>query len=253
MTCGITVAPMMPDASSTLSAPSKRGTRPPTRSIGAGGATIQEIRAKSGAKVFVLPAKNEAVVKGTQEAVAAAVELITARLKEAALERAEARAAEREARGDRPGSNAGRHPDIRPLERRAGLQILFSDPQIAVAGLGLDALKQTGIAYCEAAQSFDNQGRSRVLGRNAGLLKLYADAQSGEFLGAEMIAPQAEHLAHLLAWCRQMRLDVDRMLGLPFYHPTIEEGLRSGLRELRRALGRRNTPPAGCLDCGPGA
>ena len=86
-----------------------------------------------------------------------------------------------------------------------------------------------------------------MLGRNAGLLKLYADAQSGEFLGAEMIAPQAEHLAHLLAWCRQMRLDVDRMLGLPFYHPTIEEGLRSGLRELRRALGRRNTPPAGCL------
>jgi len=151
------------------------------------------------------------------------------------------------------GSNAGRHPDSRPQQRRAGLQILFSDPQIAVAGLGLDALKQTGIAYCEAAQSFDNQGRSRVLGRNAGLLKLYADAQSGEFLGAEMIAPQAEHLAHLLAWCRQMRLDVEQMLGLPFYHPTIEEGLRSGLRELRRALGRRNTPPAGCLDCGPGS
>ena len=36
MTCGITVAPMMPDARSTLSAPSKRGTSPAASGAGLG-------------------------------------------------------------------------------------------------------------------------------------------------------------------------------------------------------------------------
>jgi dihydrolipoamide dehydrogenase len=47
-----------------------------------------------------------------------------------------------------------------------------------------------------------------------------------------MLAPAAEHLAHLLAWALQNRMTLAQMLEMPFYHPVIEEGLRTALRDL---------------------
>ncbi len=55
-------------------------------------------------------------------------------------------------------------------------------------------------------------------------------------LGAQMIAPRAEHLGHLLAWAHPSGLTVGQMLDMPFYHPVVEEGLRSALRGARTAL-----------------
>ncbi len=34
------------------------------------------------------------------------------------------------------GENAARFPDVRPSQRRAGLSIVFTDPQIAIVGGG---------------------------------------------------------------------------------------------------------------------
>lgn len=71
-----------------------------------------------------------------------------------------------------------------------------------------------------------------------------------------MIGPAAEHLGHLLAWSVQRGDTVQQMLDSPFYHPVIEEGLRTGLRSLLDALQRLPPVPAPqserCLDCGPG-
>ena len=80
--------------------------------------------------------------------------------------------------------------------------------------------------------SFEDQGRSRILLRNKGLLNVYGDLATGRFVGAEMLAPAAEHLAHLLAWALQNQMTVAQMLEMPFYHPVIEEGLRTALRDL---------------------
>jgi dihydrolipoamide dehydrogenase len=79
--------------------------------------------------------------------------------------------------------------------------------------------------------SFENQGRSRVMLKNRGLMHVYVDRESRRFLGAEWIGPDAEHIAHLLAWGLQMNLTVDEMLAMPFYHPVVEEGLRTALRD----------------------
>ena len=69
--------------------------------------------------------------------------------------------------------------------------------------------------------------------RNVGLLHVYADIATGRIVGAEMIGPDAEHLAHLLAWAIQTEMTVSRALDMPFYHPVIEEGLRTALRDAK--------------------
>jgi dihydrolipoamide dehydrogenase len=84
--------------------------------------------------------------------------------------------------------------------------------------------------------SFEDQGRSRILFRNKGLLNVYGDIATRRLLGAEMIGPAAEHIGHLLAWSLQNQMTVPEMLEMPFYHPVIEEGLRTALRDLDAKL-----------------
>ncbi|TDP72680.1 dihydrolipoyl dehydrogenase [Roseateles toxinivorans] len=151
------------------------------------------------------------------------------------------------------GDNAGRYPDVRVRPRRAPLAVVFSDPQIMLAGASYTQLLHQGLAFQTGQVSFEDQGRSRVMLKNRGALRVYAECGSGRFLGAEMIGPAAEHLGHLLAWSAQRGDTVQQMLDSPFYHPVIEEGLRSALRELQRALHMGPPPVERCLDCGPGA
>ena len=127
------------------------------------------------------------------------------------------------------GDNAARFPDVRADMRRAPLAIVFTDPQIAVVGGGFRAAREA--AFVTGAVSFDDQGRARVMQRNRGRLHVYAQIGTGLLLGAEMVGPEAEHLAHLLAWALQLDLTIEEMLKLPFYHPVVEEGLRTALRD----------------------
>lgn len=132
------------------------------------------------------------------------------------------------------GGNAARFPDVRPGQRRTPLAVVFSEPQLATVGARLAELDADGIVI--GAVSFEDQGRARVMLRNRGLLRVYADRHDGRVLGAEMIGPDAEHLAHLLAWGIQSGMTVARMLEMPFYHPVVEEGLRTALRDAAARL-----------------
>ena len=132
------------------------------------------------------------------------------------------------------GENAAHFPRVKPGLRRARLGIVFTEPQIAIVGGGYTAHSAATLAVGEI--SFADQGRARVMLRNQGHLRVYADRESHRFLGAEMVTPDAEHLGHLLAWALQARMSVEQMLEMPFYHPVVEEGLRSALRDLYARL-----------------
>ena len=148
------------------------------------------------------------------------------------------------------GDNAGRFPDVQPGLRRAPLAIAFTDPQVAVVGRGFHALEAARTASGEV--SFADQGRSRVMLQNRGLLRVYGAYDSGRFLGAELCGPRGEHLAHLMAWALQNDMTVAQMLQMPFYHPVVEEGLRTALRELNEKLAHGTPAIDQCADCTPG-
>ena len=132
------------------------------------------------------------------------------------------------------GENAAGYPDVRAGLRRTPLGIVFCDPQIATLGQRYADLAPG--SHVTGTVSFEDQGRSRVMLRNKGLLHVYAEIGSGRIVGAEMIGPDAEHLAHLLAWAVQGRLTVAEALERPFYHPVVEEGLRTALRDAAAKL-----------------
>ncbi|ABA88732.1 dihydrolipoamide dehydrogenase, putative [Syntrophotalea carbinolica DSM 2380] len=135
------------------------------------------------------------------------------------------------------GFIAGRNAtgtQIQKYRRRAGLKIVFTDPQVAAVGQTLNKLEDADIIVARA--DFSEQSRAIAEGRNAGLMHLYVNKADARILGGEMIVPDAEHLAQLLALAIHREMTVHDMLTMPFYHPTVEEGLRTALRDAARQL-----------------
>lgn len=139
--------------------------------------------------------------------------------------------------GNIAGDNAGRYPAVVQRQRRCPLAVMFTEPQIALVGRTHQELIESNTPFVTATADFEDQGRARVMLKHHGKMNLYASPETGQLLGAEMIGPEHEHLAHELAWCIQRGLTVAEMLQLPYYHPTVEEGMADGLAELLEQLG----------------
>ena len=98
---------------------------------------------------------------------------------------------------------------------------------------------------------YSDQGRARVMHENRGCVRIWAKRNCGHITGAEMFGPRVEHTAHLLAWAIGADMTVQHALSMPFYHPVIEEGIRTALRRLAAKL--KVEGPSHPLDYGPGA
>lgn len=122
---------------------------------------------------------------------------------------------------------------ITKFQTRTTLAITFCDPNIASVGMSYSELFNLKRDFVTGQVSFEGQGRSIVKLKEIGMLRIYGDKMSGEILGAEMFGPDAEHIAHLLSWVIEQKLTVSTVLSFPFYHPVIEEGLRTALRDMR--------------------
>ncbi|KTD21179.1 dihydrolipoyl dehydrogenase [Legionella londiniensis] len=125
------------------------------------------------------------------------------------------------------------------FKRRTPLRILFTEPNIVVVGKAYKELEEG--SFIAAGIDFSNQGRAKILQQNHGLLRVYGAKKNGELLGAEMVAPGGEHLGHLLAWAIEQKMTVFDMLKMPFYHPVLEEGMRTALRKLSKQVEEKSS------------
>lgn len=130
------------------------------------------------------------------------------------------------------------------FQRRTPIGIVFAEPSVAFVGKRLAELDPGQIVIGEA--DFTNQGRARTAQRNEGLMRIYAACDDARLLGAEMCVPAAEHMAHLLALAIGRGLTVPDLLGVPFYHPVLEEGMRTALRELASQFETDGSDLAAC-------
>lgn len=133
------------------------------------------------------------------------------------------------------GENAALLPDgVAPGIRRTRLSVVFTEPGLATVGDGCCPHATHAIGEVD----WTRQGRARVLRKNVGLTRIFATRSDGVLRGAELCGPGAEHMAHLLAWAVQQGQTVDQALRMPFYHPVLEEGLRTALKGLHADLAK---------------
>ncbi|WP_084396235.1 dihydrolipoyl dehydrogenase [Henriciella aquimarina] len=143
---------------------------------------------------------------------------------------------EASAEGTIAGVNAAGFPQVQPMRRKIPLQIMFTEPNMAVVGTpgaDGDVCGQTDYA---------DQGRAKAMRRNQGVCEIFADARDGRLTGARLAGPDIEHLAHLLTWEMHNRTRASDLLEKPFYHPTLEEGLKPALQQICKAVAAPAAP-----------
>jgi dihydrolipoamide dehydrogenase len=130
---------------------------------------------------------------------------------------------------------------ISAFKRKTPLHITFCNPNICQVGANWAELHHDNLAVGEI--KFGPVGRAMIMGKNKGVLRVYADKETGRLLGAEMACVKGENLAHLLAWCIQKEMSVGDLLQMPFYHPVIEEALQAALYDLYAKVDKKNPGP----------
>ncbi len=107
---------------------------------------------------------------------------------------------------------------------------------MAIVGQSFNQLTQSNVEFATGFVSYTTQGRAIVLDKNQGAIEVYIDKKTRKFLVSELFVESAEHMAHLLSWMIAEDLSLDDILDKPFYHPTLEEGLRTAFKHARRQL-----------------
>lgn len=125
------------------------------------------------------------------------------------------------------------------FKHKTPLAITFCDPNIVTVGARLSELDESNIVIGEVKLA--PVGRALIMGKNKGIIRLYADRKTGKLLGATMACVKGENLGHLLCWCIEMEMTVHQMLRMPFYHPVIEEALQAALYNLKSKLDIEDT------------
>ncbi|HEU4684416.1 MAG TPA: FAD-dependent oxidoreductase [Nitrospira sp.] len=117
------------------------------------------------------------------------------------------------------------HPDDQPrlFDDRLVTEVIFTDPQIAVLGLGEAACRARNVPYLAASSPFSDHGKAMCRGNRHGFVKLLAAPDGGELLGAQVVGPEAGELIHELIAVMYYRGTVFDLLRMPHYHPTLAE------------------------------
>lgn len=131
------------------------------------------------------------------------------------------------------GYNAVRETPV-AFRRRIPILITFSDPNIVQCGETLDQLDKDEIVI--GRMQFAPLGRALIMGKNKGLLHIYANRKNGLIRGASMVGPKGENLIQLITLAIHSSYTVFDFLRVPFYHPTIEEALQGALRNAARQV-----------------
>lgn len=112
---------------------------------------------------------------------------------------------------------------LEEIDYRLRLFVVFGEPEIAMAGLTERELEEAGARYRVACYPFADHGKSLIMGKTAGFVKLLASEESGEIVGAAVIGPHASELIHELVVAMRFRATARQLAEIPHYHPTLSE------------------------------
>jgi dihydrolipoamide dehydrogenase len=101
--------------------------------------------------------------------------------------------------------------------------VVFTDPEIAWAGLTETEAKRDGRPYQLAVYPWAASGRAQALGRTEGLTKWLIDPDTEIVIGCGIVGPGAGELIAEAALAIEMACEVHDLTGTVHAHPTLSE------------------------------
>ena len=105
----------------------------------------------------------------------------------------------------------------------------FCQPQIASFGYSEEQAKEKGYDVKVATFPFSANGKARGMAEGIGFVKIVADAEHNEIVGAHLIGPEVTELLPALTLAQQWDLTADEVARNVFAHPTLSEAMKEAI------------------------
>lgn len=115
------------------------------------------------------------------------------------------------------------HEPARVIDRRLDAEAVFTEPQVAIAGLSERQCRSQSLPYLTASYPFADHGKAMCMGAAHGFIKLLCRPVDGALLGAQIVGPHAAELIHELLAVMYFHGTAQDLLRIPHYHPTLAE------------------------------
>jgi len=111
------------------------------------------------------------------------------------------------------------------FDKRAIPAVVFTDPEIAWAGLTQEQAKAENVDVTVAIYPWAASGRAQALGRTEGLTKWLIEPESGQILGCGIVGPGAGELIAEAVLAIEMNCEIRDITESVHPHPTLSETL----------------------------
>jgi len=109
---------------------------------------------------------------------------------------------------------------------------VYTDPEIASAGMTEDQAKEKGIAVKVGKFIMSANGKSLITKEERGFIKVVAEEESGVIVGAQMMCARATDMIGEFVTAVANNMTVSQLLKGMRAHPTYNEGIGEALEEL---------------------
>lgn len=143
--------------------------------------------------------------------------------------------------GSHAGKNAALYPNILNRHQQIRVDIVFTDPVLAIVGKTLNEMRQyakeTGDSFIVTEVRLA-LGYYRGLREDGGMISMYTSKKSHMILGAEICAYKGDKIASLLAMSMENNLTVDILANYAFYNMTAESVISQAARKALKKLNK---------------
>jgi pyruvate/2-oxoglutarate dehydrogenase complex dihydrolipoamide dehydrogenase (E3) component len=122
----------------------------------------------------------------------------------------------------------------RPRSRdyRVVPRVTFTDPEVASVGLTEDEARRAGLEVRTVLSRLSDNERTHIDGGTDGIVKLVADARSGELLGGHVVGEEAGAMIHEIVAAMAARAPAAAVGEAIHAYPTLSESVRGAFRKL---------------------
>lgn len=125
----------------------------------------------------------------------------------------------------------------RKWAKRSNIQVIFSDPEFAFAGMRPADAEKAGHKLVTASAESRDVGKLHLAGDDFGFGEFCADAHSARLLSAGLLCDDASNLIHLPAYAIDHEHTIHQLEDAEYYHPTKIEIISEIGDALCRKLG----------------
>src|SRR6056297_881170 len=109
---------------------------------------------------------------------------------------------------------------------------IYTRPEIASVGMTAVQARESGYPVAEGYFPIASNSKSMIMGETSGFVKIVSDEETGELLGAQIVAPRATDMIGEMTVALSAEVTVEEIGAAIHPHPTVSEALMEALHDI---------------------